>query len=326
MIAMVLIAIAAGAASALMFASIISGALISLLLVYLAPLPLMVAALGWGPLVSTIGGIGAASALGLLFGLGYGVSYAITVAVPAWWLGHLVLLGRAGTHAGSAGNGAAPPPAPMLEWYPMGRILVWIACIAVAMTAVALLSYGSDAASIEAAMKRGLLRFLDLNGIATNSNTERGIEGLIVIAPGVAAVGAMFNPLINLWLAGKITATSGRLNRPWPDLRSTALPPMTLVALCVAVALCFTGGLLAMFAQAAAAALLSTYSLMGFAVLHIVTLRLKSRAMLLGLIYVITLLFIWPMLILMAAIGLVDALLGLRERFMRTHPPPLPVA
>ena len=46
MIAIVLIGLAAGCASALMFASIISGALISLLLFYLAPLPLMVAALG----------------------------------------------------------------------------------------------------------------------------------------------------------------------------------------------------------------------------------------------------------------------------------------
>ena len=48
MIAILLIAIAAGCASALMFASIISGALISLLLFYLAPLPLMVAATGMG--------------------------------------------------------------------------------------------------------------------------------------------------------------------------------------------------------------------------------------------------------------------------------------
>ena len=48
MIAIILIGLAAGCASALMFASIISGALISLLLFYLAPLPLMVAALGMG--------------------------------------------------------------------------------------------------------------------------------------------------------------------------------------------------------------------------------------------------------------------------------------
>ena len=59
MIAIILIALAAGCASALMFASIISGALISLLLFYLAPLPLMVAGVAWGPLSATIGGIAA---------------------------------------------------------------------------------------------------------------------------------------------------------------------------------------------------------------------------------------------------------------------------
>ena len=60
MITILLIAVAAGCASALMFASIISGVLISLLLFYLAPLPLMVAGLAWGPLSATIGGIAAA--------------------------------------------------------------------------------------------------------------------------------------------------------------------------------------------------------------------------------------------------------------------------
>ena len=93
MIAIVLIALAAGCASALMFASIISGALISLLLFYLAPLPLMVAALGWGPLGATIGGIAAAIGLGAIFGLPYCIAFVVTVALPAWWLGHLALLG-----------------------------------------------------------------------------------------------------------------------------------------------------------------------------------------------------------------------------------------
>ena len=94
MITTVLIALAAGCASALMFASIISGALISLMLFYLAPLPLMVAALGWGPLSATIGGISAALGLGAMFGLPYCIAFVLTVALPAWWLGHLALLGR----------------------------------------------------------------------------------------------------------------------------------------------------------------------------------------------------------------------------------------
>src|SRR3954463_10180412 len=112
MIATLLIAIAAGCASALMFASIISGALISLVLFYLAPLPLMVAAIGWGPLCAAMGGVAAASTLGLLFGMPYGIAYALTVALPAWWLGHLVMLGRPGALPTPATNGATPPAQP----------------------------------------------------------------------------------------------------------------------------------------------------------------------------------------------------------------------
>jgi len=85
MIAIVLIGLAAGCASALMFASIISGALISLLLFYLAPLPLMVAALGWGPLGATVGGI-VAVAVQSLFDTGLrtpanGVLFAVIAAI-----------------------------------------------------------------------------------------------------------------------------------------------------------------------------------------------------------------------------------------------------
>src|ERR1700755_737977 len=94
MIALILIGIAAGCASALMFASIISGALISLLLFYLAPLPLMVAAIGWGALAGAIGGCPAAGSLGIIFGLNYCIAFALAFALPAWWLGHLALLGR----------------------------------------------------------------------------------------------------------------------------------------------------------------------------------------------------------------------------------------
>src|SRR5436309_8309009 len=103
MITIVLIAIAAGSASALMFASLVSGALISLLLFYLAPLPLMLAGLGWGPLSATIGGIAAATGLGALFGLPYCLGFAIMVALPAWWLAHLALLGRNVGHGAPSG-------------------------------------------------------------------------------------------------------------------------------------------------------------------------------------------------------------------------------
>ena len=140
-------------------------------------------------------------------------------------------------------------------------------------TMAALLTLGGDAAAISATMKRGILRLLGPRSGEPSADVERAIDMFVSAVPVVAAVGAMMTLTINLWLAAKITVTSGRLNRPWPDIRSTALPPMTLVALCVAAAFCFTGGLLAMLAQVTASALLMGYAFTGFAVLHTLTLR-----------------------------------------------------
>jgi len=323
MIAIPVIALAAGAASALMFASIISGALISLLLFYLAPLPLMVAALGWGPLAATIGGITAATGLGLIFGLPYCIAFAITVALPAWWLGHLALLGRPEANVAS-GNGAAPA-APALEWYPVGRILLWIAGFAILTTIAALLTLGSDAEAISGALRRGLLRMLGPRDAESAGDVERWVDALVVVAPAAAATVAMMTLTLNLWLAAKITATSARLHRPWPDLRSAALPPMTLVALSIALAFCFAGGLPALLAQIAATALMMAYAFTGFAVLHTLTLALKSRAFLLSCTYAIVMMFGWPVLA-MVALGVTDAVFGIRQRYLRTRPPPLPAS
>jgi len=323
MIVITLIALAAGSASALMFASIISGALISLLLFYLSPLPLMVAALGWGLIAAAIGGIAAASGLGVLFGLPYCIAFALTIALPAWWLGHLALLGRPLPNAGS-GNGAAPAP-PALEWYPIGRILLWIACFATLTTIAALLTLGTDAETITGSLRRGLLRILDPRNATASGDAERWVDALAIIAPAAAAIVAMMTLTLNLWLAGKITATSGRLHRPWPDLNRAELPPMTLVALSVALAFCFIGGIVALFAQITVTALLIAYAITGFAVLHTLTLALKGRAFWLSCTYAFVVVFGWPVLA-MVALGLADAVFGFRERFLRGRPPPLPAS
>jgi hypothetical protein len=321
MMTTILIALAAGSASALMFASIISGALFSLVLFYLAPLPLMVAGLGWGPLTATIGGISAAIGLGAIFGLPYCLAFVLTVALPAWWLGHLALLGRPVAAGTPAGNGAAPP-APVLEWYPVGRILLWTAGFAALTTMAALFTLGGDAATISGALRRGLLRITGAR--AATSDTEQVVDALVTIAPAAAAVVAMMTLTLNLWLAAKITATSGRLHRPWPDMKSAALPAMTLVALSLALALCFTGGLFAMLGQIASAALMMAYALIGFAVLHTLTLAMKSRALWLSGTYAVVLVFGWPVLA-MVGLGLADAIFGFRQRYLqRRTPPPVP--
>jgi hypothetical protein len=316
MISQILIALVAGCASAAMFASITSGELISLVLLYLSPLPLMVAAIGWGPLSAAIGGGVAAIGLGAAFGIGDLIAYAIAVALPACWLGHLCSLGRSETD----GHGTSAA----LEWYPVGRILLWIAGFAALATAAALLALGSDAAAIAGTLRGFLLRVLSMNDVPTSADTELWVDAMVSFAPSAAAIVATLTLTLNLWLAAKVAATSGRLSRPWPDLKTAALPPMTLVVLCAVTGFCFSGGLVAMLARIATSALVMAYALTGFAVLHTLTLALKSRAFWLGSAYAFVLVFGWPMLA-MAALGLADAVFGLRRRYLRSRPPPLPV-
>jgi hypothetical protein len=322
--ATIFMALAAGLTSALMFASVISGALFSLLLCYLAPLPLLVAGLGWGPLGAAAGGILASVALAAIFGVPYGFAFALVVALPAWWLGHLVLLGRPVAGA-EPSTEAVLSGEPDLEWYPVGRILLWIAGFATVSTIAALLTLGFDAASITSVLRRGLHRLFDVSGVAANEDIERVIDMLVAIAPPAGASVALATTTLNLWLATKITATSGRLRRPWPDLRGTTLPPMTLAALCVAIAFCFTGGMLAIVASIVLATLMMVYAFIGFAVLHIVTLRMRSRPFWLSITYTIVVVFSWPIL-LFVALGIADALFDFRRRYLRRKPPPLPAA
>ena len=320
MIGQILIALAAGCASAAMFASITSGALISLVLLYLSPLPLMVAAIGWGPLSAAVGGGLAAIALGAIFGIGDLIGYAIAIALPSWWLGHLCLLGRPATVDADGAAAAAPA----IEWYPIGRVLLWSAGLAALAVSAALLALGTDAKTISGTLRDYFLRVLASNDVRSSPDVELLVDAIVSFVPLAAAMMATLTYALNLWLAGKVAATSGRLSRPWPDLKAIALPPMTLVVLCLVLALCFSGGLFAMLARIAASALLVVYGLTGFAVLHTLTLALKSRALWLGSAYAFVLAFGWPILA-MSALGLADAVFGLRQRYLRSRPPPLPV-
>ena len=316
MITTLLIALAAGAASALMFASLLSGTLIAIPLFYFSPLPLMVAGLGWGPLVASIGGIAAATSLGLLFGMSFLAVFVVTVALPAWWLGHLALQGRRVGVAVPASNGQAAIPT-AIEWYPVGRLLLWIAGFAALTTMGALLTLGFDSAAIHGALRPMLMRVMEASDVPA---TDRNVAATLAMAPAAAALVAILTLTLNLWVAGRITATSGRLLRPWPDLNTAALPPMTLVALCVALALTFQGGLIGIFAMIVSATLLMAFALTGFAALHTMTLGLKNRALWLGSVYALVMFLIWPVFALVV-LGLADAFFGLRERFAKAPPP-----
>jgi hypothetical protein len=300
MIQLVLVGLGAGAAAALLFASVASGSIAAVILFYLAPLPIAIAALGWGHLSGLIAAAVATTVVAVLSGIFF---LAVPViAFSAWWLGYLALLARP---AGNGGGGA-------LEWYPVGRLVLWAALLGTLVVAAAVPNFGTDQESLQAALRKTYERILRDPAL---------IDVLVVAVPPAAAVFSTVTNLFNLWLAARIVKISGRLARPWPDLAALSLPPLTAGLLAAAIAGSFLPDLVGVLFGALAASLLMAFAVLGFAVLHAITRGMGSRAIILACVYGLTIVFGWPVLA-MSLLGLAEIILNIRGRVARKRGPP----
>ena len=94
MVQIFLIGVGAGAAAALLFASVASGSPLAVVLFYLAPLPILIAALGWSHYAALVAALAAAASLAAVFNSTLFIAFLIGIGLPAWWLGYLALLAR----------------------------------------------------------------------------------------------------------------------------------------------------------------------------------------------------------------------------------------
>jgi len=318
MIQIAIIGIGAGAAAALLFASVTSGSWLSIPLFYLAPLPIMIAGLGWSHWAAMTAALAGALGLGAVFGTVFLLAFSAGAGFPAWWLGYLAMLARPVAATNGSGQNASS-----FESYPPGRLVVWAAALGILVVIVAIPNFGIDAESFRAGLRDALNAILRVNGTPARagSNTERLIEILVNAIPPAAAVLATITNLLNLWLAARVVKFSGRLARPWPQLSSMSFPPLVAAALAVAIVLSFLDGMLGIVGGIVAASLLLAYGVLGFAVLHAITQGMSARPFVLSVTYAGVILLGWPMLAL-CLLGLVDTAIGLRARVSAKRGPP----
>jgi Predicted membrane protein (DUF2232) len=318
MLQILLVAIGAGAAAALLFASAASGAGIGFILFKLAPLPILIAAIGWNHLAGLLAALLSAVTLGLALGGQSFLTFLIGVGLPAWWLGYLSMLGRA---VGTNGAGT-------MEWYPVGHLVFWIAITATAAVALTAVGVGdlaillglTDLATLQAEI-RGFLEQAFAARMRANPDfldrpdVKQLIDAMMMaIFPAAALLMTIVNTF-NLWLAGRIVSVSGRLNRPWPDLSAMALPGFAPGLLAAAVVGSFIAGLPGRLSGLLTASLFMAYALMGFAVLHAITRNMGSgRLAVLIVVYLIAVLFVWPILAI-SMLGLAESAFNIRARF-----------
>ena len=319
MIQIAIVGIGAGAAAALLFASVTSGSWLSIPLFYLAPLPVMIAGLGWSHWAAMTAALAGALGLGAVFGTVFLLAFAAGAGFPAWWLSYLAMLARPVAVTNGSGQGAES-----FEWYPPGRLAVWAAVLGVLVVIIAIPNFGVDADGFRAGLRDALNAIMRVNNgtpARAGSNTERLLEILVNAIPPAAAVLATVTNLLNLWLAGRIVKFSGRLARPWPQLSSMSFPPLMTGALAVAIVLSFLEGMLGIVGGIVAASLLLAYGVLGFAVLHAITQGMSARPFVLSITYAGVILLGWPMLAL-CLLGLVETAIGLRGRVSAKRGPP----
>jgi len=108
-----LIALAAAAASALLAAGVAAGSVLAVPLFYLAPLPVMIAGLAFSPIAAGLAVVFAGIGLGLMFGGTFLVAYVVGMGGPAFALAYAALLARPDAEGRDG-----------LVWFPVGSLVL----------------------------------------------------------------------------------------------------------------------------------------------------------------------------------------------------------
>jgi hypothetical protein len=315
----ILVGLGAGFVSAIVFISAATGlSAMHVLLFLISPLVLFLAGFGAGPVAARIGALTATALIFTVGGTKVALVYAACPAVPALVLTHLASLNREW-----AGN---------IVWYPVGRIVLVTALLAAVLAVVALLSVGTDLDALHAAIRDATEVFVasrvpkisgapaleppDIDAIARDA---------VQLMPSLVALFAMACLLLNMWIAGRVTLASGRLQRPWPDLATISYPRITPLFLLLAIGLAATGGYIGLCAKAFVATLVLAYVLLTLAILHYITRGAPWRGFVLWAVYMAPLLLLiilagtgfqisfWVIAVLLALPGLADSAWPIRK-------------
>lgn len=315
MSAAMLIALGGGVLSALCFGAAAIGTLGGLLLMLLSQLPLFLVGLNQGARGAlAAGGTGALLTV-VLVGLMAAGSYAIVDALPAFLLVRQAALRR--SH-----------PDGRIEWYPPGPVMIWLSLYAgLAFLAFALVYAGSEG-GLEGELRRSFAEIEDAIGLSTASpGAERVLDAIVAIMPGMGASSWLLVTAANAALAQGVLVRLGHQLRPSPTLVSYALPGWLAGAVAAtAAAGWLLPGSLGFVGTNLCLILATPYFFGGLAVIHAIAARNGAKLGLLVPLYItlglVILVLSWLAVLAMAALGLVDQILGLRRRLLRPRRKP----
>jgi hypothetical protein len=302
----IIIGVGSGIVSALLlYSAARGGPLLRPFILFLVPLPSLVAALGWGWVPACAAALAGALVVASIINGTIGLGYLIALGAPVALASYLAYLSR-----------SSPSNPSAREWYPAGRLMAGMAIYAGALPMLLLPFIGGSYESLRPVMGEVLQQFakrwLPPGGRLTDQALAEQTDLALAVLPAGFAVQWLLLCALNLYLAGRITLASGRLGRDWPDLASLSYPSSFGILLLIALIAANAGGTIGTIGTGFTGAFLAAYLLAGLALTHAIG---RWRAPWLVWVVYLGLFFLWPFFTpLLILAGLLESTVSLKHR------------
>lgn len=303
------VSLAGGLAAAAVFALLTKGSFSGQLLAHLAPLPIMIVALGFGVRHGLTSALVATAALTVWPNPMFGLAYALLVAFPAW----LAAFAASGAPWGRRGDLLRRH---LPAWAILAAAAVLASVVSFWLAAAALVHGGLDEAlnPIRARAFMVLDDMMRTRELGGKFNAEQ-LSG--VVARSIPAFGAAYFLLmhtLNLWVAARLTQLSAPTPSKWPDIVTEFVLPRAVAALFAAgFGLSFVGGVAGPIGLVIAVTFGLVLAFQGLAVAHGLLRGSKSSWFVLSILYFMIGLMVWPI-VLLTALGFAEAVFDYRSR------------
>lgn len=292
------IGVLAGLAAALLSVGLANQSVFGLLLVLFTPLPIFIAALGWGTVTGFIAAATITITVSVIAPSLDAAADILLMAIPAATGAYFIGLARPAEEIGG--------PQGVFVWYPLADTLLRLSLvIAIGVVVIgALIGEAQMSFFVQAVAKQ--MAASNPQFAAKPELGEMFARIMLGLMPIVAAGTFVMSIIANLYLALRLTAAAGKLRRPrddWP--RALRMPRPALFVFAAACALAFMPGSIGFAAAAVAGAVGAGFSMAGFAMLHARTRGKGWRPFALWFAYACAFLFSFTLLVFLLA-GLFD--------------------
>jgi hypothetical protein len=272
----------------------------AVLVACLAPLPLMAVGLALGPKAAAV-----AAASGIVFALAVAGLAAATVYASLHALPAALVVERALARGSWAGNDGARAAGVALA-----SLAVFVAALAGAIAVVG--GGGGIETAVRGFLDQGVA--LTMSGLPADAR-ERFVATAAPMFLGLTGVSWQLLIAMNAIAAQRLVSRRGRAVRPTPEWSKLTVPDWFAWPLVGAAAISLvTGGDAQYLARNAAMILAVPYFFLGLTVVHALARRSAVKGLLLGVFYVVLVLFTLVAGAIVAGLGMIEQWVGLRER------------